>query len=246
MDAVVELSNIHKIYRAGRVEVHALRGVTLTVKAGDFVCIMGPSGSGKSTLLNVIGCLDHPSSGKYLLDGRDVLALSDGELAQVRNRTLGFIFQGFHLLPRLSVRQNVELPLIYRGIGPRERRARAEKALEAVGLGAEANRFPSELSGGQQQRVAVARALVAEPLIVLADEPTGNLDSRTGEEILALFQSLNDEMGITVVMVTHDHVMAQHGKRIVDLRDGVVISDKPVERRLLAKGILEQGVKIAG
>lgn len=246
MDTVVELSNIHKVYRAGRVEVHALCGVTLRVEAGDFVCIMGPSGSGKSTLLNVIGCLDHPTSGKYLLGGKDVLALSDGELAQVRNRTLGFVFQGFHLLPRLSVSQNVELPLIYRGIGSRERRVRAQKALKAVGLEAEASRFPSELSGGQQQRVAIARALVAEPLIVLADEPTGNLDSRTGEEILALFQTLNDEMGITIVMVTHDHVMAQHGKRIVDLRDGVVIADRPVERRLLAKEILQQEVKVAG
>lgn len=246
MGAVVELSNIHKVYRTGRVEVHALRGITLTIEAGDFVCIMGPSGSGKSTLLNVIGCLDHPSDGRYLLGGKDVLALSDAELAQLRNRTLGFVFQGFHLLPRLTVRQNVELPLIYRGTGPRERRARAGRALRAVGLEAEENRFPAELSGGQQQRVAIARALVAEPLIVLADEPTGNLDSHTGEEILALFQTLNDEMGITVAMVTHDHTMAHHGKRIVDLRDGMVVSDKPVEGRLLAKEILQAGVKIAG
>jgi putative ABC transport system ATP-binding protein len=240
MEAVVELSNIHKIYRTGRVEVNALRGINLTIDTGDFMCIMGPSGSGKSTLLNIIGCLDHPTEGKYFLNGKDASTMSDIALAQLRNQALGFVFQGFHLLPRLTARQNVELPLIYRGIGAKERRLKAEDALRSVGLVTEANRLPTELSGGQQQRVAIARALVGEPVIILADEPTGNLDSRTGAEILALFQTLNDETGITLVMVTHDYTMARHAKRIVNLHDGVLVSDTPVTDRLVAKDWLRE------
>ena len=224
---LVVLRDVRKVYRIGKVEVPALRGITLEVEEGEFTSVMGPSGSGKSTLLNIIGCLDHPSSGSYILGGREVNGLGDAALAAIRNRMLGFVFQSFHLLPRMTARQNVELPLVYRGVPPRERRRRAEEALAAVGLEAEASRLPTELSGGQQQRVAIARALVGEPVLLLADEPTGNLDSRTGEELMELFSRLNRERGITILQVTHDERMAAYSRRVVRLQDGQIVSDGP-------------------
>ncbi len=226
--ALVELDSVGKVYRAGKVLVDALSGVTLSVRSGEFVSIMGPSGSGKSTLLNIIGCLDRPTSGSFYIQGKPVESLTDSQLADLRNRWLGFVFQGFHLLPRLTARQNVEMPLVYRGVPFRERRERAEKVLAAVGLANEADRFPSELSGGQQQRVALARALAGEPLVILADEPTGNLDSGTGKEIMTLLRNLNRDRGITIVQVTHDQTMALYGRRIIRLRDGRVVDDSPV------------------
>jgi putative ABC transport system ATP-binding protein len=224
---LVVLRDVHKSYRIGKLEVPALRGITLEVAEGEFTSVMGPSGSGKSTLLNIIGCLDHPSSGSYILGGREVNGLGDAALAAIRNRMLGFVFQSFYLLPRMTARQNVELPLVYRGVPPQERRRRAEEALAAVGLEAEASRLPTELSGGQQQRVAIARALVGEPALLLADEPTGNLDSRTGEELMELFSRLNRERGITVLQVTHDERMAAYSRRVVRLQDGQIVSDGP-------------------
>ncbi len=208
----------------GAVEVHALRGVSLTIAAGEFVSIMGPSGSGKTTLMDILGCLARPTAGLYRLEGRDVSTLSDTDLARVRNRRIGFVFQTFNLLPRASARENVELPLVYAGVPRGERRRRAEAALEAVGLADRLAHQPNELSGGQRQRVAIARALVAEPALVFADEPTGNLDSRSGAEIMELFAGLNDR-GVTLVLVTHDQAIAQRARRIVSLRDGLVVSD---------------------
>lgn len=225
---VVELIDATKIYRAGRTEVPALRMVNLRVEAGEFVCIMGPSGSGKSTLLNIVGCLDRLSSGRYILKGSEVARLSDRQVAELRNRELGFVFQSFHLLPRLTALQNVELPLIYRGLGGAERRRLAAEALALMGLENEARRYPAELSGGQQQRVAIARAIVGRPSIILADEPTGNLDSQTGREIMGLFGQLNRERRITVILVTHDPGMAAYASRLVRLRDGIIVSDGPV------------------
>jgi putative ABC transport system ATP-binding protein len=229
---VIEIGELSKIYRMGKDNiVHALREVSLNVDAGEYVAIMGPSGSGKSTLMNVIGCLDRPSSGIYRLAGELVSKMNDNELAAIRNRRIGFIFQTFNLLPRLNALQNVELPLIYRGLPFAERRRLAMEALTRVGLAERVRHRPAELSGGQQQRVAIARAVATMPSILLADEPTGNLDSRSGEEIIGTFQTLNDA-GMTIVLVTHDEDVAHHSKRIVRLRDGRVVVDEPVKDRL--------------
>jgi putative ABC transport system ATP-binding protein len=222
--SIIEMQSITKTYTMGDQEVHALRGVDFSVKPGEFVAIMGASGSGKSTMMNIIGCLDRPTSGQYFLDGSDVAALRDDAQAIVRNRTLGFVFQSFNLLRRTSALQNVELPLIYAGVSATERTARARVALEQVGLGNRLDHQPSQLSGGQQQRVAVARALVTNPSLILADEPTGNLDSQVSAEVMGLFQTLN-RRGLTIVLVTHENDIAAYARRVVRMRDGRMISD---------------------
>jgi putative ABC transport system ATP-binding protein len=227
--ALIEVRDVHKVYRVGSEEVHALAGVDLDLELGDYVAIMGASGSGKSTLMNLLGCLDTPTSGHYVLNGVAVETLSDEELAGIRNKEIGFVFQTFNLLARTSALQNVELPLIYAGVSRQERRERAREALEQVGLGDRMAHQPSELSGGQRQRVAVARALVNNPSLLLADEPTGNLDSGTSVEIMKLFDQLN-HAGNTVVLVTHENEIAAHAARVVKLRDGKVIEDRPTER----------------
>jgi putative ABC transport system ATP-binding protein len=242
---LIEIRDVTKVYRMGAVQVHALRGVSLQVDGGELLSIMGPSGSGKSTMMNVLGCLDQPTSGEYYLDGVDVGALDDDALADIRNRRIGFVFQTFNLLPRTTALENVELPLIYQrnglmhGLSGRERRQRAAHSLELVGLGERTRHHPSELSGGERQRVAIARALAMQPSIILADEPTGNLDSRSGAEIVAVFQQLNREMGITVVYVTHDSNIALHTQRIVRLHDGRIVGDEPVENPRDADTTLE-------
>jgi putative ABC transport system ATP-binding protein len=224
---IVRAVGVEKTYRMGDVTVPALRGVSLDVLPGDFVAVMGASGSGKSTFMNLVGCLDRPTRGEVWLDGEDVARLSRDALARVRGRLIGFVFQGFNLLPRTSALENVELPMLYQGVPAAERHRRATAALERVGLAGRLDHTPAQLSGGQQQRVAIARALVNSPKLLLADEPTGNLDSRTSVEVMALFQALNDE-GITVVLVTHEHDIAEHAKRVVTFKDGNVLSDHPV------------------
>jgi putative ABC transport system ATP-binding protein len=236
--ATIRLENVSKTYNLGEVQVHALRGISLEIGAGEFVAVMGASGSGKSTLMNILGCLDRPTTGRYLLDGVDVSGLSKRELAKIRNRKIGFVFQQFNLLARTSALENVELPTIYAGIPPAERAARAWQALERVGLAERADHFPSQLSGGQQQRVAIARGLVNHPSIVLADEPTGNLDSRTSVEIMDIFQRLNQENGLTVVIVTHERDIARYVKRALEFRDGKLRTDVLMQDRLLASEVL--------
>jgi putative ABC transport system ATP-binding protein len=232
---VVELDDVHKIYRTGEMEVHAVRGVSLKIQTGEFVALMGASGSGKSTLMNLLGCLDRPTRGRYLLDGQDVSHLERDQLADYRNSKLGFVFQSFNLLPRTSARENVELPLLYgtRRLTNAELREKADQVLDSVGLAGREDHHPSQLSGGQQQRVAIARALINDPEVLLADEPTGNLDSRTSVEIMEIFQQLNDR-GITVIMVTHEPDIAACARRNVMMRDGVVKADRVVTRRFIA------------
>jgi len=224
---MIKIEDMYKTYRMGTNEVHALNGISLHIKPKEFVAIVGPSGSGKSTLMNMIGCLDTPTSGKYYLDGREVSTLKDDALAEVRNKKIGFIFQGFNLLPKLSAIENVELPLIYMGIGKKKRHAMALDALERVGLGSRTHHKPSELSGGQQQRVAIARALVSRPPLILADEPTGALDSKSGAEIINMMHELHAE-GKTIVLITHDNNIAKQAARIIRIQDGKIVEDSGV------------------
>jgi putative ABC transport system ATP-binding protein len=233
---LIELRDVCKVYQMGDVQVNALDGLTVGIEKGELTAIMGPSGSGKSTLMNIIGCLDQVTSGEYLLDGTNVASLNDNQLAAIRNRKIGFVFQSYNLLPRTSAVDNVEVPLIY--AGARNRRQKAIEALQSVGLGDRIHHRPNELSGGQQQRVAIARALINDPSIILADEPTGNLDTKTGLEIVGLFQRLNQERGITVVFVTHSAEIAEFTRRIIHLRDGKLLMDSHIQAQL-APGVLE-------
>src|SRR5436190_15566377 len=239
--AVVKLVDVHKTYHTGEMEVNAVRGVSLEIKRGEFVALMGASGSGKSTLMNILGCLDRPTSGHYLLDDADVSGLNRDQLADIRNRKLGFVFQSFNLLPRTSARENVELPLIYRTqrLTNAQLREKADRVLASVGLEGREEHHPSQLSGGQQQRVAIGRALINEPEVVLADEPTGNLDSRTSVEIMGIFQQLN-KRGITIIMVTHEQDIAAYARRNVVMRDGILPSDKVVTQRATAEAELDK------
>lgn len=228
---VIQLDHIHKTYTMGDVDVHALRGVSLTIREGEFVAIMGASGSGKSTMMNIIGCLDRPTRGRYILDGQDVSEMSKDERADIRCQKIGFVFQGFNLLSRTSALENVELPMLYAGIETPERHQRALEALAAVGLAGREQNHPNQLSGGQQQRVAVARALVNNPALILADEPTGNLDSRTSVEVMEIFQRLNRERGITLVLVTHEPDIADYAQRVVVFKDGKIKKDYQIENQ---------------
>jgi putative ABC transport system ATP-binding protein len=239
--AIVSLIDVHKTYRTGEMEVPAVRGVSIEIKRGEFVALMGASGSGKSTLMNILGCLDRPTTGHYILDAADVSGLDRDQLADIRNSKIGFVFQNFNLLPRTSARENVELPLVYSAqhLTNAELREKADRILESVGLAGREDHYPSQLSGGQQQRVAIARALINEPEVLLADEPTGNLDSRTSVEIMAIFQQLN-EHGITVIMVTHEPDIAAYAKRNIMMRDGVILDDHLVSQRANAASQLRQ------
>jgi putative ABC transport system ATP-binding protein len=240
MKAMIEIKDITKVYHVGEIDVHALRGIDLSVKAGEFLSIMGASGSGKSTLMNLIGCLDEPTSGQYFLDSVDVSNLSKNEYADIRNQKIGFVFQGFNLLPRTSALENVELPLFYDRLHRIQNpQLAAEAALERVGLSDRMDHMPSQLSGGQQQRVAIARALVNQPSILLADEPTGNLDSHTSVELMSVFQELNSQ-GITILLVTHEEDISRYSRRIVRLRDGQILDDSSVKNRLNAKKAMER------
>jgi putative ABC transport system ATP-binding protein len=238
MAPVITVKNLVKTYVVGEVEVRALRGVSLDVERGEFLAVTGPSGSGKSTLMHILGCLDRPTSGQYILDGSDVSRMSRDQLAEVRNQKIGFVFQGFNLLSRTTALDNVELPLLY-GAGGKmrtsERHKKAMEALAAVGIDKRADHHPNQLSGGQQQRVAIARALITDPSILLADEPTGNLDSRTSIEVMGIFQRLNREKGITVLLITHEHDIAEYGTRVLTCRDGQIVSDHPVMHRRVAE-----------
>jgi putative ABC transport system ATP-binding protein len=226
MNEVIRVEDLYKTYRMGDVEVPALRGVNLAIQRGEFVAVMGSSGSGKSTFMNIVGCLDRPTNGRYFLEGQEVGSLSRDEWAHIRNKRVGFVFQGFNLLSRTSAVENVELPMMYNGFVGKQRRARALEVLSLVGLGQRVDHMPNQLSGGQQQRVAIARALVNEPSLILADEPTGNLDSVTSAEIMTLFQRLNSEQQITIVLVTHEQDIAEYAERRVMFRDGVIVSDE--------------------
>jgi putative ABC transport system ATP-binding protein len=228
--ALIETRDICKIYQAGSVEVNALMNVSAVIEAGEFVAVMGPSGSGKSTFMNILGCLDIPSSGQYILGGTDVGNLDRDERAHIRNKKIGFVFQGFNLLPRTSALENVELPMLYNGLPPKDRRGRAEEALKNVGLAGREESYPGQLSGGQQQRVAIARALVNNAAIILADEPTGNLDTKTSAEVMELFTRLNTESDITVILVTHEQDIAAYGRRTIRFLDGRIISDEKTVR----------------
>jgi putative ABC transport system ATP-binding protein len=241
-DTVISVRDLTKTYQVGDIEVRALRGASLDVRRGEFVCVTGPSGSGKSTFMHIVGCLDRPSGGQYFLDGKDVSKLSKDELASIRNRKIGFVFQGFNLLSRTTALDNVELPLLYNGgskMKSAERHRRAKEVLDIVGLSKRMDHYPNQLSGGQQQRVAIARALINEPSIILADEPTGNLDTRTSVEVMDIFQTLNKERGITVVLITHEMDIAEHGTRLVRFRDGRIQVDQQIEKRRWAKDELQ-------
>jgi putative ABC transport system ATP-binding protein len=235
---VIRLDHIHKTYDLGEIQVHAVRGISIDIYPGEFVAIMGASGSGKSTIMNILGCLDKPSKGHYYLDGHDVSGMTKQELAAIRSHKIGFVFQQFNLLARTSALENVELPTIYAGVPVKERAPRAQEALDKVGLSERSGHFPSQLSGGQQQRVAIARGLVNRPSLLLADEPTGNLDSRTSVEIMDIFQKLNEEQGLTIAIVTHEPDIAQYAKRAIEFKDGKMRRDMRIQNRSIAKDVL--------